>query len=255
MKKKHFIPLVLIAAIILITACQTTPSAVSGSVNDVNPSENIQKDTPYSFEGYWVLNNGSLILIQGRAFMIWGPDKSLAANGIISNQDNKKLTLHYIDDMREPSELIINYTVKSKEEVNVTSEVSWLNGIWIKNREVNEQLAKVNNTIPFLGYWEDEKGGRALHFSQFGFGFQYYFNEKYIMDGFPGSQNDKIQFSICRYNPKSLTDDFDGTLCVGGYFEIAGMLASTDFNFKWPWKIEGNNLLIKWGTQFKYIKR
>ena len=149
---KKIILLTAVIVTVFLTGCASSQTATSAQISTT------RANTGISFEGFWELSNGALLLFQNRAFMIFAPDESLEADGIIFTQTDTSLTLHYIaggsSSGLRPSQILIDYTVRSIDEVYVSVSVTWLNGVWTRSKRFNDGLAI--NPIPFLGYWERE---------------------------------------------------------------------------------------------------
>lgn len=231
---------------LLVLGC-ATPQKTTDAGNS-STSGAVRKNTPFSLDGYWELPEGDMFLFERKAFILLDADGDIDINGILFNQTGTQLTLHFYDNW-EVKGFNISYKVLSNGNIEASfGNNTWVNGIWKKRNDLNDELKKKVASNPVLGYWEMKQEEQILiyHFSPYGFGFRYTCEPNYLLNGARGGD---ISFGKITFGSELPLVKFQLVSTRGD------KRSSGSITMEMRCVIDGDSLLIGFGDdQSKYVR-
>jgi len=134
-----------ITAALLITACANVPVASAQNI---------------SFDGYWEMPNGWIVLFKERIFLFVNPDDGRLMGGSGGSGRFAIDARHFILQPARSDAITFDYTVIDSGSIRVIDNGginAWANGTWRKRNDIRGTA--VNNRI--IGYWEGKRGNNT----------------------------------------------------------------------------------------------
>jgi len=170
-------------------ACTSSPANNNGGNGSTAGT------VPVSLNGHWELPEGDIFFFEDRAFILFDTDGDVDFNGIIPTKTSSRLALlgNYEPRMHV-AVWEITYTFLPDGNIQASLQdknQTWINGVWKRRADLDDEWAGKISANPALGYWERKQGQEIsiYHFypdgvgSLSGGGFGYECDSDYVLEG------------------------------------------------------------------------